>query len=75
MAIIIENYDESHVKTYSDQGFYISGGNPAGMYEEAIDPITANRTYTETDIKIPTEEPTEADYALAGKILLGEVEA
>lgn len=75
MAVIYENIEGNLVKAYSDQGFYISGGNPVGLYEEAIDPITSGRTYTETDIKIPSEEPTEADYALAGKILLGEVEA
>lgn len=75
MAIIIENYDENHVKTYSDAGYYIHGGHPEADYVEAIDPISSGRTYTETDIKIPTEEPTSEDYELAGKILLGEVEA
>lgn len=38
-------------------------------YEEAIDPTDKNRQYEETDI--PIEEPTEEDYAQAGKILLG----
>lgn len=64
------------VRTWSDAGFYIHGGYPEADYDEATDPITAGRTYTETDIKIPDpeEEPTEADYAAAGKILLGESE-
>ena len=63
------------IRTWSDADVYIRGGSPEALYAEAIDPITSGRTYTETDIKIPTEEPTEADYALAGRILLGEVEA
>ena len=75
MAIVTENIDNKFIKTYSDAGYYIHGGQPEADYAEAIDPITSGRTYTETDIKIPTEEPTEEDYALAGKIMLGEVEA
>lgn len=62
------------VRTYSDAGFYIHGGSPEADYTEAIDPADAGRTYTETDIKIPEEEPTDEDYAAAGRILLGEAE-
>lgn len=62
------------VRTYSDAGFYIHGGSPEADYTEAIDPTDAGRTYTETDIKIPEEEPTDEDYAAAGRILLGEAE-
>lgn len=64
------------IHTWSDAGFYIHGGEPEADYEAAYDPIDAGRTYTETDIKIPDpeEEPTEADYAEAGRILLGESE-
>lgn len=62
------------VHTWSDAGFYIHGGYPEADYDEATDPIDAGRTYTETDIPIEHEEDyTEADYAEAGKILLGEV--
>lgn len=75
MAIVTEKIDDKFVKTYSDAGYYIHGGQPEADYTEAIDPIDSGRTYTETDIKIPTDDPTEEDYALAGKILLGEVEA
>lgn len=62
------------IRTWSDAGYMIHGGYPEADYDEATDPIDAGRTYTETDIKIPDpeEEPTEADYAAAGKILLGE---
>lgn len=56
------------VKTYSDQGFYIHGGEPEGDYTEAFDPADAGRTYTETDIPIdskPEPEATAEDYAEA----------
>lgn len=57
-------------KTYSDAGYLIHGGSPEGDYAEATDPV--QRTYTETTTKIqPDEELTDADYAEAGKILLG----
>ena len=59
-------------RTWSDEGYYIHGGYPEADYTEAHDPIDAGRTYTETTTKIPTEEPTEAEYAEAGRILLGE---
>ena len=75
MAIVTEKIDDKFVKTYSDAGYYIHGGQPEADYTEAVDPISSGRTYTETNVKIPTEDPTEEDYALAGKILLGEVEA
>ena len=53
--IIQERISDTLVKTYSDQGVYIHGGFPEGDYEEAIDPISLNRTYTETDIPIVDE--------------------
>ena len=62
------------IRTWSDAGYYIHGGYPEADYDEATDPIDAGRTYTETDIKIPEEEPTDEDYAAAGKILMGESE-
>lgn len=54
--IIQEQISETLVKTYSDAGVKIHGGVPEGDYDEAIDPIEAGRTYTETDIPIETEE-------------------
>ena len=65
---------DGKIRTWSDAGYYIHGGYPEADYDEATDPIDAERTYTETDIKIPEDEPTEADYAEAGRILLGESE-
>ena len=58
------------VRTYSDEGrFVVRDGI---RYREAIDPIeyASERTYAEGDI-IPEPEPTDADYAEAGRILLG----
>lgn len=46
------------VRTYSDEGFYIESVDTGMMYEEAIDPKTENREYTETDIYIDPPEPT-----------------
>ena len=57
--------------TYSDRNMMIHGGVPEGNYSEAIDPAELGRTYTETDIPIETETDEEADYAEAGRILLG----
>ena len=66
--IVTEIIDETLVRTYSDANMYIRGGNPIGDYTEAVDPISAGRTYTETDIPI---EQTEDEYAIAGRIFLG----
>ena len=57
--IVQENIGNDLVKTYSDQGMMIQGGFPEGLYVEAIDPISAGRTYIETDIPIPPEEPED----------------
>lgn len=50
--IVQENIGNGLVKTYSDQGVMIRGGNPESLYDEAIDPASAGRTYEETDIPI-----------------------
>ena len=54
--LVQENISDELVKTYSDQGFYIKGGCPAGLYAEAIDPIELGRVYEETDILIEKED-------------------
>ncbi len=54
--IVQEQYLEVFVRTYSDSGFYISGGNPEGLYVDAIDPISEQREYIETDIPIEEAE-------------------
>lgn len=67
-----EEYGDGLVKAYSDEGFYIFGGNPEEEYQEAIDPANQGRTYTETDKKIPTEIPTLEEKAEAYDALMGD---
>lgn len=68
--IIQEQISDTLVRTYSDANVYIRGGNPVSDYIEAVDPISANRTYTETDILI--EQVTiDDEYAKIGKIFMG----
>lgn len=49
-------------RSYSDNGFYIERNGE--MYEEAIDPEGADRTYNETTEPVPVDELT-AEEALA----------
>lgn len=55
------------IRTYSDAGRYVVGGEPEGEYEEACDPAELGRTYTEGEL-IPVDEG-EAEEIL--NILLG----
>ena len=57
------------IRTFSDAGMKIHGGNPAGDYDVAEDPAEFNRTYTETDIPI---DDSEADATEILNILTGE---
>ena len=66
--IIQEQISATMIRTYSNKGVMIHGGFPEADYSEAIDPISAGRTYTETDIPIPSEEITDTQ---ALNILLG----
>lgn len=66
--IIQEQISEILVKTYSDKGVYIHGGNPEADYAEVIDPISMGRTYVETDRPIEDEEITDEE---ALKIIMG----
>jgi hypothetical protein len=68
--IIQEQISNTLIRTYSDANVYIRGGNPVGNYTEAIDPINANRTYTETDILIE-QATTDDEYAEIGRIFMG----
>lgn len=71
--MIVQEIDGDNVKTYSSKGMYIRGGFPEGLYEEAIDPISAGRTYIETDIPIEEEdEDTDQAKIKAYDILMGE---
>ena len=71
-----EMYSEDLVRTYSDAGFKIRQDGTGIVYDEAIDPIYMNRTYTETDI--PLDEPEEGEQAEQAEeilnILLGRTE-
>ena len=59
--IIYEQLENNMVKAYSDNGMMIHGGFPEADYAEAVDPANLNRTYTETDIPIPSEEITDTE--------------
>lgn len=59
--IIYEQLENNMVKAYSDKGMMIHGGFPEADYAEAIDPANLNRTYTETDTPIPSEEISDSE--------------
>lgn len=66
--IVQETISETLVRTYSDKNVYIHGGYPEADYEESIDPISANRVFTETDIPIEEHEGTAEELL---NILMG----
>ena len=68
--IVQEQISDTLIRTYSDANVYIHGGYPEADYAEAIDPISAGRTYTETDIPIE-QTATEEEYAEIGRIFMG----
>lgn len=73
MAIVTETYElngRQFVRTYSDAGRYVVGGEPHGEYSEANDPAEFGRTYTEGDV-MPVDESDIADKAAAFDILMG----
>ena len=56
--------------TYSDSGMMIE--RDGVQYSEAYDPQGSGRVYIETDVPIEREEePLDAQYAEAGRILMG----
>lgn len=65
MAIVTETIDTALTKTYSDNGVKIHGGSPEGDYDSAIDPTSAGRSYTETEIPVTDSEATAEDYLAA----------
>lgn len=44
------------IRTYSDRNMMIRQDGTGILYSEAVDPQVMNRTYTETDIPIESEE-------------------
>ena len=72
--IIVENITingRQFIRTYSDAGRYVVGGNPEGQYASATDPAELNRQYTEGDL-MPIEDIDDAE---ALQIILGGDEA
>lgn len=68
--IIQEHFEvngRDFIRTYSDSGRYVVGGEPYGEYSEACDPAEFGRTYTEGEL-MPQDE-TEAEEIM--NILLG----
>ena len=57
--VVYKDIKNDLVKAYSDRKVMIRGGSPEGIYSEAIDPKSAGRTYEETDIPVPEDEPEE----------------
>ena len=72
--IVQEPYEGSLtlVRTYSDEGYKIQQDGTGDIYDEAIDPRSAGRTYTETDI--PIDEEGEGDPEKILEIILAEDE-
>ena len=73
MAIRTETYELSgrqFVRTWSDAGRYVVGGEPHGQYTEVNDPAEFGRTYTEGDL-MPPDESAITDKAEAYDILMG----
>ena len=66
--------DREFKRTYSDEDFYILQEQTGIEYAEAIDVMTANYTYIETDKPIEREEEEKTDIeqkAEAWDILTG----
>lgn len=56
------------IRTYSDAGRYVVRDGVS--YEEAVDPVGFDRTYTEGEL-IPDQMPTDETYAQIGRIMMG----
>lgn len=74
--IVTENFkvgERDFIRTYSNSGHYVVGGDPVGNYAEACDPAELGRTYTEGDLMPDEERDMEelADKAEAYDILTG----
>lgn len=60
---------KAFIRTYSDSGMKIHGGNPVSDYDEAVDLAELGLIYTETNIPIDSEE-SDAEEIVS--ILTGE---
>ncbi len=62
--------EREFIRTYSDANRYVV--REGVSYSEACDPAEFGRTYTEGDVMDDGEESAvDADYAEAGRILMG----
>ena len=60
---------KAFIRTYSDSGMKIHGGNPVSDYDEAVDLAELGLVYTETDSPIDSSEATAEEIV---SILTGE---
>ena len=68
-----EQISETLIRTYSDRGVKIHGGFPEADYDEAIDPISAGRTYAETNIPVSAPEAPEGMKEAAEYLIEAEM--
>lgn len=61
MSVIYEKLDETLVRAYSDKNVMIADVD-GSLYCDAVDLISLNKKYIETDIAIEEEEATIDDY-------------
>lgn len=61
MSVIYEKLDETLVRAYSDKNVMIADAD-GSLYCDAVDLISLDKKYTETDIAIEEEEATIDDY-------------
>lgn len=70
--IVQEHYNingRDFIRTYSDAGRYVVGGEPYGEYTETCDPAELGRTYTEGELMPPEDVEAQAEAVL--NILMG----
>lgn len=61
MSVIYEKVNDTLVRAYSDKNVMIADEN-GSLYCDAVDLISLNKKYTETDIAMEEEEATIDDY-------------
>lgn len=71
--IVQEHFDvegRDFIRTYSDAGRYVVGGEPYGEYAEACDPAELGRTYIEGDPMSTEDVMAQTEEIM--NILLGD---
>lgn len=59
--------NKAFIRTYSDSGMKIHGGNPSADYDEAVDLAELGLTYVETDIPVDSADAEEIVSILTGE--------